>query len=290
MPYDPGFIHGFTVPLPTLGARAAQGVFNNGTPIHHTRFSIVFSQSRGFAVYTAHNLDGATILAAGTIPRVDRFRLDPNVPSQFQVDNDRGYRNNPWDRGHLVQRSALHWGVSTEAQRADSDSYFWTNIVPQHETLHDTAWGEIEDWMLTYTDAANQGAAVFTGPVLLPEDPQVQNRPGEDPIQLPSGFWKIVAIRSASQLVAAGFLVWQRDFDRPNPVEFAPFLEQVRITTLEFITGLSFGELRNVDPLRFGTEPQPGPARPGAAPVHAHPRPTTRAAVVTSPDDIYLGR
>jgi len=288
MAYDPAFIHGSVVPTPVLSSRLVQDAFNNGVPVDHSRFSIAFSQTRGFAIYTAHNIDGATIIPAGQIPRIDRFRTDPLIPSQLQVDNDRGYRSNPWDRGHLVQRGALHWGSPADATLADSESYFWTNIAPQHETLHDTAWGRIEDWMLAFTDAADQGAAVFTGPVLLPEDPTVVNRPGEAPVQIPSGFWKVVAIRSAGQLQAAGFLVWQRDFDKPDPVAFAPFLEQVRVTTIEFLTGLSFGDLRDADPLQFGAEPVVGPARPEAAPAHADVKPIARAAVITSPADIYL--
>ena len=111
--------------------------------------------------------------------------------------------------------------------------------------------------------------------MLSVDDPVLINEPGERPLQIPAGFWKIVALRHEGALRIAAFLVWQRDFDRAAPVTFDPVLEQVRLTTIEFLTGLSFAGLWDADPLRpsdgplaFGEEvPQSRPitARPGAA-------------------------
>lgn len=256
MGFDPTFIYGCEVLLPKLAERIRPLTFNDGELIDHTRFSIIFNQERGFAVLTAHNFDGSSLLAAGEIERRDRFRLDPDVPSELQVDNNRGYINNAWDRGHLVRRRALHWGERSVAERADSESFFWTNIVPQHNRLHATAWGRIEDWILSFADDSDKRISVFTGPVFTPEDPHHQNRPDELPIRIPAGFWKILGVKRGGELRAAAFLVWQRDFDRSDPVAFDPILEQVRVTTIEFLTGLSFEALREADPLRFGIKSQ----------------------------------
>lgn len=253
MPYDPNFIQGFTLPLPTLGTRTSQTAFNAGTPIEHTRFSLVFDQVRNFAIYTAHNIDGASILHPG-IRRRNNFRLDPAVPRHIQVDNDRGYHRNPWDRGHLVRRRSLHWQDRDEAAQADSESFYWTNIVPQHENLHDTAWGQIEDWILKLADDNDKRACIFTGPVLTLDDPEYQNKRNELPIRIPAGFWKITVIKCNGDCLAAAFLVWQRDYDRPEPLDFDPILEQVRVTTIEYLTGIRFETLRDADPLRFGAD------------------------------------
>lgn len=294
MGYDKNFISGHEIAMPELGLRTKASAFNNGEPIHHTKYSIIFNQERGFAICTAHNIDGVSVIPEGEIPRKDRFRLDPNVPKQFQVDNDRGYTNNPWDRGHLVRRRALHWGPHNEAELADSESYFWTNITPQHENLHDTAWGNIEDWMLELTDESDNQVSIFTGPVFSQDDPERINKPGELPIRVPAGFWKILAIVHQGALRAAGFLVWQRDYDQPNPLPFDPLLEQVRITTIEYLAGLSFGNLRNADPLRFGAQ---APAFTGAPGTLASPAERgsplaspagRRGTLITFPGDIIL--
>lgn len=298
MAYDPHFIPGVNIAMPELGARTQPVVLNNGTPIDHSRFSIVFNEERGFALFTAHNIDGATLIAEGVIERHDRFRNDPQISRNLQVDNDRGYRNNPWDRGHLVRRRSMHWGQQATAESTDQESFFWTNIAPQHKKLHSSAWGRIEDWMLDVTDDQDKQACIFTGPVFTEEDPEVINRPGELPIRIPAGFWKVFVVKHLTRLRAASFLVWQRDFDRPEPLSFDPVLEQVRLTTIEHLTGLSFKELRQADPLRFGTELAAAPAdvpAPGAQPTILQPGAVPTAAVsparrkdVVGPRDIIL--
>ena len=140
-------------------------------------------------------LEGGTWF--GVIPRVDRFDTDPKVPGEFQVDDHRGYRgtHNPWDRGHLVRRRSLHWGDEDDARTADEESFYWTNIAPQHRRLHSSAWGKIERWMFDRADDEDKRACVFTGPVFTPDDPWITNRPDQDPIQIPAGFWKIFVMR-----------------------------------------------------------------------------------------------
>jgi endonuclease G len=279
MGYDENFIGGDPVRLPTLTSRLSGLAFNSGAPVEHERFSLIFHESRRLAICTAHTIDGSTLIPEGRIPRKDRFRFDDQVDREIQVGNERGYVNNAWDRGHLVRRRSLHWGNEEDARRADSESYFWTNIAPQHERLHHTAWGPIEDWMLGRAEGDLQRAAVFTGPVMTPDDPVHQNGPGEEPIQIPAGFWKIVVIPFQGRRTVAAFLVWQRDHDSENPVSFSPFLEQVRLTTIEFLTDLSFTDLRELDPLRFG------PATPGITSVR---RKVQRPSAVEGPEDIVL--
>ena len=287
MPYDPDFIPMNTIPLPLLSAQTLASALNDGAPIEHEKFSIVFNADRGFAIVGASNVDGASMIEAGVIKRKG-FRLDPSADRTIQVDNDRGYVNNRWDRGHLVRRRSLQWGDLDEATGADRQSSFWTNIAPQHETLHDTAWGDIEDFVLELTDAADRRASIFTGPVLTPDDPLHTNKPGELPIQIPAGYWKVMAIRPGGALRAAGFLVWQRDFDKPEPVVFAPFLEQVRLTTIEYLTGLSFPDiLHTADPLQFGTQTNDLVAALGTG-APAGPQ-FNRSSVITAAADILLG-
>ncbi|MCP3998443.1 MAG: DNA/RNA non-specific endonuclease [bacterium] len=304
MTYDPEFINGETVVFPQLSDRLQAEAFGAGDPVEHSRFSIVMHAARGLAIFTAHTIDGAEMIDEGEIPRKDRFRFDPTIPRAVQTDNDQGYYKNDWDRGHLVRRRSMHWGNLGAAEQADRESYYWSNIAPQHHKLQDKAWGKIEDWMLDHAEGGDRRAIIFTGPVLSPDDPEIINRPGEDPLQIPAGFWKIIAVKPHNKLRAAGFLVWQRDFDHDTPVDFAPYLEQVRITTIEFITGLSFGELRKADPLRFETEAvepaddefldDPGVdfGIPGRGPGEAlRPEPATRAVrpmSVHSASDIVI--
>lgn len=283
MGFDPTFVQGCIVPLPDLVDRVRDSAFDEGAPIDHTRFSIIFSRERELAIVTAHNIDGLTTLPPGTIPRKNSFRFDTSVPNDIQIDNEQGYVHNPYDRGHLVRRAALHWGDLDCAREADSESFFWTNIAPQHTELHWTAWGRIENWLLDLADDKDKRASVFTGPVFTPEDPEFVNRPNELPIRIPAGYWKIVAVKHEGNLRAAAFLTWQRDFDKAEPVDFDPILEQVRITTIEFLTGLSFEALRDADPLRFGGELAADGARESSVPDRQ-----LRPAAIMRKEDIVM--
>ena len=138
--------------------------------------------------------------------------------------------------------------------------------------------------MLDLADDGDKRACVFTGPVLTSSDPEIINFEGQDPFLLPAGFWKIMAIKHGDALRVAAFLVWQMDFDRPVPLTFEPFLEQVRITTIEFLIGVSFASLRDADPLQFGAVFD---EREGRRRVRVDSA-RTRPAAITCPGDIML--
>ncbi|WP_299490001.1 DNA/RNA non-specific endonuclease [Acaryochloris sp. IP29b_bin.137] len=257
MPYDPEFISGHVIPLPTPIDRVIALAFE-GDYIHHSRHSLLFNRERGFAFITAHNIDGATLSSSQFTNR--DFDEDPKIqPASLQVDNNRGYRQsrdgvfgpNPWDRGHLARRKSLSWGDQAEASIAELESDFWSNIAPQHGNLHDDAWGKIEDWMLDRVESGGRRACVFTGPVFTEDDPEHKNGPNEVPIRIPAGFWKVMTVELNGAMRSASFLVWQRDYDSEDPLPFAPVLEQVRLTTIEVLTGLTFPALRPFDPLLF---------------------------------------
>ncbi|MFQ6552460.1 DNA/RNA non-specific endonuclease [Aestuariibius insulae] len=255
MPYDPDFIAGQTLPLP-LPSDAVLSAAYEQRFIDHSRMSLLFNQKRGLAACTAHNIDGAALQPAQQTER--DYRFDPKIePASLQIDTDRGYRNNPWDRGHLVRRKSVSWGDPEQAARAELESDYYSNITPQHETLHSASWGRIEDWMLARVDSGEQRACIFTGPVFTEADPQIVNAEGEEPIRIPAGFWKIIAVEADGIMRAAGFLTWQRDYDDPNPLPFEPQLEQVRLTTIEVLTGLAFPALRLFDPLLYGSDQAP---------------------------------
>ncbi len=262
MGYDPDFIDGVTIPLPELLPRAQVQAFNGGRPIDHTHHSVVFNQQRGLAVYSAHNLDGKKLV--GGIRR-RRFTLDPDVPAVLQIDNDRGYKgvpnreDNPWDAGHLARRKDVHWPSTNTAKKAEQDTSRWTNIAPQHAKLNQGPWREIEDWLLDLADSNKQRLSVFTGPVFTATDLDWLNKPGQLPIRIPAGYWKVAALRHNGDLIAAAFLIWQTDVHPSitdfDPTTFDPVLEQVRVLTIEHLAGISFGDtVRAADPMRFGRD------------------------------------
>lgn len=297
MPYQPDFIDGYVIPLPEISSRVRQNAYG-GDFIHHSRHSLLFNQQRGLAYVSAHNIDGVKILDASQSDR--SFKYDPKItPRTLQIGDKQGYYNNPWDSGHLARRKSLSWGNKSEARIAELESDYYSNIVPQHENLHDDSWGKIEDWMLDRVkNDSSQRACVFTGPIFTPDDPYHDNQQGRDPIQIPAGFWKIFAVEHENELKSAGFLVWQRDYDHDVPLPFDPVLEQVRLSTIEVLTGMVFPVLRPTDVLYFENVRKKKPARgaPVDGPVGAGPGMFERLrqaaaplhTVIDEPDDIVF--
>ncbi|MEO6511943.1 MAG: DNA/RNA non-specific endonuclease, partial [Nocardioides sp.] len=96
----------------------------------YTHFSLEMSASRRLARWVAWNIDGLRLFPGDSIPRSDDFRLDPRLPADAQTGED-VYAGNDLDRGHIARRADLLWGTLEEAQQANHDSFFFTNITPQ---------------------------------------------------------------------------------------------------------------------------------------------------------------
>jgi endonuclease G len=267
MAYDEFFLNGHEVPLPLPDQDVLNSAYCGGY-IHHSRHSILFNIERGFAFVSAHNIDGNTLPNSQYTSR--GFRNDPLIsPSSLQVDRDRGYREspqnglgpNPWDQGHLARRKGMSWGEENVARIAERESDYWSNIVPQHETLHDHPWGNIEDWVMDLIRDDQNRASVFTGPVFSDEDKMHKNGPNEEPIYIPAGFWKIMCVEKNGALRSAAFIVLQKDYFDDDRLPSLPGLNQVRVSIIELLTGLRFPFLDNTEPIEFGQSFPDQPSR-----------------------------
>lgn len=178
------------------------------TVFDYMHFSLAMSQSRRFARWVAWNIDG------GSLHRLSRkglsFTKDPNLPVEAQV-GDELYANNPLDRGHIARRADLLWGTLAEARRANADSFFFTNITPQHEAFNQSSasgiWGELENAIFADVDLEDLRVSVVGGPILAPSDPEYRG------VHLPKQFWKAIYFREAgsSAVSARGYVLTQAD-------------------------------------------------------------------------------
>ena len=104
------------------------------------------------------------------------------------------------------------WGTLAEAQSANSDSFFFTNITPQHEDFNQSGrggtWGLLENAVLAQEGLEDRRLTLFAGPVLADDDPLYR-----DIVQLPREHWKVVVYRMDGQLRFKCFVLTQ-DLDR----------------------------------------------------------------------------
>ena len=267
--YDPEFLP-IDVALPlALPGRAVRSL----TYMH---FTVLLDPLRRLAAATAVNIDGA---ALREVDRADDWHFDSRVPEEEQV-GDEVYASNDIDRGHLVRRRDPVWGEQAVAERANEDTFVFTNAAPQAAVFNQSKelWLGLEDYVLGSARAALSRISVFTGPVLDPTDPVYRG------VAIPQAFWKVaVWVNNASieetdaaaagpsvvpaeslQLAATGYLLDQSpqlddlELDEARataiamsgPPPLGPFRTfQVPIADIAALTGLNLDELTAADRL-----------------------------------------
>lgn len=240
-------------PQLTQAARDDSVLLDGRALIPYTHFSVNLSASRRLARYVAWNIDG------GRIRRLSRsgirFRLDPRIPAEFQFGNEL-YVSNPLDRGHVARRADLVWGALPEAERANRDSFFYTNIAPQHEAFNRSSmgglWGQLENALFEDVEVEDLRVSVLGGPVFRDDDQEYRDA------QIPRDYWKLVAYgdRADERFKVRAFLLTQRDLlTGLESLELDPFrLFQVSLDRLQQETSLSFESLRPFDTM--GVQPE----------------------------------
>ena len=274
--YDPHFLEGHYLRLPWLTSEQYQDTARNSEatsqrhvlPYHH--FSVVMSKKRRLAYYTAVNIDGKRLWHINRDDYRDWWVLDPRIPSSAQLENnyykDSGGVQNPLDRGHLVRRLDPCWGsTKQEVIAAHHDTFHWTNCSPQHAGFNQSSkvWLGIEEYILKKAAKKDVRVSVFSGPVLDDDDRTYPTPTGLD-LELPTRYWKVVAVQSSGKLVATGYLLSQEGLvdtlvEVPIFGEFKGF--QVTVAEIEELTSLHFWGLADADPLADATETVAG-ARP----------------------------
>jgi DNA/RNA endonuclease G (NUC1) len=230
-------------PVLTASGAADAVELDGSTTIDYTHFSLALSKSRMFAIWVAWNIDGGELKALSRASL--QFVKDPRIPDEFQT-GDELYRDNRLDRGHLARRADLCWGPKAEAQKANRDSFFFTNITPQMDDFNQSTkeglWGKLEDAVLADVDVDNLKVSVYGGPVFNADDRVFRS------VAIPREFYKAIAFVVDGELRCSAFLLTQNlvlaealDLD-----EFRVF--QVSLAELEKRTSFTFpAELHAAD-------------------------------------------
>ncbi len=170
------------------------------TRLDYTHFSVLLRGERRLAAITAANIHGGLLV---DIERSrDRWVFDDRVPVEHQA-GDELYRDNRFDRGHLVRRRDPVWG--DDAAAANTDTFHYTNAAPQVDLFNQSPelWLGLEDHLLTHAATYERRLSVFTGPVLADDDPLYRGVP------IPRRFFKIVAWLQGAGLAATAYLLDQ---------------------------------------------------------------------------------
>ena len=216
-----------------------------GGELVYRHFSIWMARERLVPLLAAVNIDGTVARRVG---RSNRWFIDPRLPREVQIDA-RGYKSMVSRLNHFVRWEDPIWGGTEAAEEAGHDGYCMTNAVPPHEALEQADWQKVEDYVLAAVQVRGQRLSVFSGPVLRKSD-----RLFRGVAQVPTAFWKIVAVQSdtTGALATGGFLVCQGELVKEIKQEQAHgdyLTYQVPVTLIGALTGLDVAHLAALDSL-----------------------------------------
>lgn len=252
--YESGFLSE-AVPVPGLPKKLADDTFKvNGTQlINYTHFSVCQSMSRRLPRFVAWNIDGGNMKSLSR--KGIKFILDSRVPKKYQAGNEL-YADNKYDRGHVARRADLNWGPLPEAERANRDSFFFTNMTPQHEAFNQSGkgglWGELENAIFEDVKVDKLKISVIAGPIFRNSDKKYRD------VKIPADFWKLIAFHDedADEFKVAAYIISQKDlvFGDEGKVDDEFHLYQVSLSKLAEETDLDFDEIAEFDSMDLNRE------------------------------------
>ncbi|PDT64517.1 DNA/RNA endonuclease [Bradyrhizobium ottawaense] len=286
--YNPDFVHGVSFPLPEPSAKLARQVapLRAGEPnaeageLKYEHFSIKMNKTKRIAIFTATNIDGKRFLdidrKTGEVKNGaegETWYKDPRVSASFFLDQTfYSAWSNLFDRGHLTRRTDPDWGTDEQAERANADTYHFTNCSPQHFRFNESTrfWQGAEQYVLENgaiaEDTLNR-ICVFQGPIF---DDKIDL--WSDDVQIPSSFFKVIAWKGRTGVKSVGLVVDQlqllseqreHGIKPPAGPAFVNVSQwRVAIPEIERRTGLDFGTaIRDADTIESKNQPVVGEAK-----------------------------
>lgn len=162
--------------------------------------------------------------------RAGHFYPDPDIPRGIAVETG-DYSNSGYDRGHMCPAADNKWD-----KQAMRESFYMTNICPQHHNLNRGDWKELEDDCRRWVEESGT-IYIACGPILYKND--ISYIGEERKIRVPNAFFKVIlAGLDEGKPRAIGFIY--KNTSGNNPLDhYVNSVDQVeRITGLDFFSQL----------------------------------------------------
>lgn len=162
-------------------------------PISYTGMNIGFNPSLHIPNWVAWQL--TDIETQGTEPRTNKFLADDNIPGSADPFD---YNYSGYDRGHMAPAGDMKWD-----KKANAESFYMTNIIPQVKALNTGTWKKLEEkcrqWARHYGDIY-----IVCGPILT--DPPIEYI-GDSRVCVPRRFFKAILALDYERPRAIGFIM-----------------------------------------------------------------------------------
>ncbi len=211
---------------------------NDGELAKHGAFVLSYSEKHEMAQWVAHII--LDDVADGRTTRTNDFRVDEMVSTGSSEEADYFLKTkNPdgewdydgfgFDRGHLAPSADFRWN-----QKALSESYYYSNMTPQHPDFNRGAWAELESYIRDYAIENQVDLFVVTGPVLRDNLPKVER--SVNGMSLPAYHYKVALDMKNGKSI--GFLMPNEACEKPIEAYALSINEIEETTGLDFFPGI----------------------------------------------------
>jgi endonuclease G len=126
---------------------------------------------------------------------------------------------------------------------------YYSNITPQKADLNQGPWMRLESKVRDLVDKYNH-VWVMTGPLYEREMPQLPK--SDEPHKVPSGYWKIIVVKDAGNILVAAFIMDQETARSSEVINHLVTIDEVEIRSkLDFLWLLPDTEENSLESTKF---------------------------------------
>lgn len=202
--------------------------------IHRTGYVLAYDGKTRHANWVYEELTAASLEGSTERAEFD-FMEDPMIPPHLRASKS-DYKGSGFDRGHLSP--AANARSSAQAMK---DTFYLSNISPQHPQLNRKYWVKLERHVREMTKS-HAKVCVITGPLFLPEVDKDGKKYvryqviGENNVAVPTHYFKVIHGKTDQKVVTEAYIIPNLPIENNPPLKnFAVSLEKV-----EKAAGLTF--------------------------------------------------
>ena len=196
--------------------------------LERTGYTLSFNPETNIPNWVAWVLDADKLVERES--RSDKFVPDPDLNPRRAV-NTKDYTGSGWDRGHMCPAGDNRWHW-----RAMDETFYMTNICPQHHNLNRGDWKELEEACRRW--AAIEPVYIVCGPILY-KTPKYGYIGKEHQIRVPDAFFKVVLTGLESGKPRAVGFIYKNEAGNNKRDKYVNSIDEVeRITSLDFFSAL----------------------------------------------------
>ena len=193
--------------------------------LYRSNYTLSFDKKTNLPNWVAWRLDKKKLVERVSRDRY-KFVADPDMTGKNAVVTQ-DYARSGYDRGHMCPANDSRW--SADAMR---ESFYMTNICPQHPSLNSGDWNELEQ--ACHRWAEKEPVYIVCGPILYKNN-KAKYIGKEHQVRIPDAFFKVVLTGiEKGKPRAVGFIYKNSEGNRPLDA-YVNSVDQVeRITGYDF--------------------------------------------------------